>query len=178
MRPGSINCTTLQCTLYRGSERIPPHYGVNTEMIGELLEERWTAQEWFLQCAPRAFTIPVYFIDIIGVVGKWCMCTEAAVCSLNCFWDSFQFSRRIFSHSSQFHSWTDGRERDAVTQALRGQTGPLQIELLNCDLDIWKYNRAGAFLVLIILAKKKAFPETVTPKHKTLSSENPWHDII
>ena len=26
--------------------------------------------------------------------------------SLRCFWDSFQFYRRILSHSSQFHSWT------------------------------------------------------------------------
>ena len=44
-----------------------------------------------------------------------------------------------------------------MTQALRGQTGPLQIEPLSCDLDIWKYNLAGAFLLLILLAKKTAF---------------------
>ena len=155
VRPGSINSPTLQVyTVYRGAERIPLHYGVNTDMIGELLDERWTAEEWFLQCAPHAFRIPTDFMAMIGVIGKRCMCTKAPVCSLYCFWDSFQFSRRIFPHSSQFHPWTDEPERDAVTQALRGQTGPLQIEPFSCDLDIWKYNLVGALLVLIILAKK------------------------
>ena len=40
VRPGSINSPTLQVyTVYRGAERIPLHYGVNTDMIGELLEQ-------------------------------------------------------------------------------------------------------------------------------------------